>query len=136
MPFERIYEPERQLLVVRAVGTGTLRDTLEGLRVLAGEAAREVSGSLLLDLRGQAFVPSALEAYAIAGELEVAVRGTGRQVAILASPGAQYGCGRMIGTLAELRGVRVHVFMEEVEARRWLAEAPAIGQRGGEAAGL
>ena len=120
MPFERIYEPERQLLVMRAVGAGNLRDALEGLRALAGGTALEARASLLLDLRGLAFLPSAPEAYAMAAELAAVMREGGRRVAILTGPGVQYGCGRMIGTVAEMRGIAVQVFAEEAEALRWL----------------
>jgi hypothetical protein len=108
-------------MVMRAIGMGTLRDTLEGLRALAQGAPEDGYAALLLDLRGQAFLPSVPEAYALAGELATAVREGSPRVAILTDPGVQYGCGRMIGTLAEMRGVPVHVFLEEAEARRWLA---------------
>ena len=127
MPFERTYEAERQLLVMRAVGAGTLRDTLEGLRVLVGGAAIEARASLLLDLRGQAFLPSAPEAYAVASELAAVMREGGRRVAILTGPGVQYGCGRMIGTVAEMRGIAVHVFLEEAEALQWLGQPQEPG---------
>jgi len=120
MPFERSYEAERRLLVMRAVGMGNLRDTLEGLRVLSGGAALEARASLLLDLRGLAFLPSSLEAYAVAAELAAVMREGGRRVAILTCPGAQYGCGRMVGTLAEMRGIAVFVTVEEAEALNWL----------------
>jgi uncharacterized protein (DUF2384 family) len=46
-------------------------------------------------------------------------------VAILTAPGVQYGCGRMIATLAEMRGVAINVFMEEAEAQQWLDHGPA-----------
>jgi len=120
MPFDRTFEPERQLLVMRAMDVGTLRDALEGLQAVAGGAALETRASLLLDLRGLAFHPSAPEAYALAAELAAVMREGGRRVAILTGPGVQYGCGRMIGTVAEMRGIAVHVAMEEAEALHWL----------------
>jgi hypothetical protein len=63
--------------------------------------------------------PTAREAYALT-TIADAEGVTEKAAALLVAGGLQYGVGRMIQTVAELRGSRVAVFTEEGAALDWL----------------
>lgn len=84
--------------------------------------------ALLIDLTHRESLPDG-EVIDRATDVLVRLAPRLRAVAMLARPGAQFGCARMVDSVAGLRvGLRAAVFSDEQEARRWLAEGPADGE--------
>lgn len=120
MAFSAQWDSAARVLRVTGAGSGTLveaRDILETLRALTVPAER---AAILLDVRAYDYLPSGGEARVIAEWFSTFSMAFQCRIAYLTTPGAQFGIGRMVQIISELRGAAAGAFTDEPAALRWL----------------
>lgn len=117
MPFRPRSIRGGSIVLIRATGPAAAADW-ERLPLLLPSSSQV---ALLVDLRRRETLPDkGVVERATMGLTMVA--GTVSAAALIANPGAQFGCARIVDAVASLRAIPVAAFTEKREAFDWLVE--------------
>jgi hypothetical protein len=112
-------------------GDASVTDAQAIIAELYRDPRHSPSMGRVYDCRAVTRMPTVLELRAVAELFRRNVDPTLRvRRAIVVTPGAYYGLGRMLQALLDLAGLEVHLFTELEEAVDWVATQPSSERRG------
>jgi hypothetical protein len=111
---------DTDILVVRGSGEITATDNDALIHLLETACEMRPSRTVILDLTGGNYVPSAAEALNLAKSFARLAKPRQCLMAIVAESGAQYGVARMIETLSSMDDVTTAAFSSMDEAVAWM----------------
>ena len=118
-------DAERQLVLATFFGEASLTDAQAIVAELYNDPRLSPSMARVYDCRAVTRMPPALELRAVADLFQRNVDPTLRvRRAIVVTPGAYYGLGRMLQALLDLVGLEVSLFTELDDAVAWVAGRP------------
>jgi hypothetical protein len=121
--FETAYIARPKTVVVRLHGAGPASAIHQLVAAVQASPKFRRGMAVLIDGLDADFLPAEREAETFPGVFGAALAGS--RVAIIPKPGVPHRLWRMVGKLAELRGVPFAVFPSEDYAMRWLHLRPA-----------
>ena len=120
MPYAIERWQDTDILVVRGTDEITAADNDALMHLLAAACETRPSRTVILDLTGGDYVPSAAEARNLAKSFARIAKPRQCLLAIVAESGAQYGVARMIETLSSMDDVTTAAFSSMDEAVAWM----------------